>query len=421
MKYTNKIIGLSVASALTAFSVPALAGGFGIGTQSGSGTGNAFAGGAAAADDASVAWSNPAAMMLLPPGKQATFAAHLILPSFKFNNTGSTIPGALGSGNGGDGGDPALVPNGFFTMSINPKLHFGLALNVPFGLATKYDQGWQGQTVALESAIKTININPSLAYKINDNVSIGGGVSIQRIEAKLSRFTGSAVTGNVTLEAGDTGYGFNLGALFKLTPSTRIGITYRSAISYDLKGSAIFSGTSAGLFSGNAAADLKVPASASWSIFSTLSPKWEVMGDLTYTGWSSVKQLPVIRTTTAPAGAAGTLLSNDQFNWKDTLRVSVGANYIYDDRTKLRFGIAFDPTPTNDIDRTPRLPDQDRTWLAFGVQYKLNKDGVIELGYAHEFVRDAQVNNATGIGGTRLIGSFSNKADILSVQYSHKF
>ena len=397
----------------------AVAGGFGIGTQSGSGTGNAFAGGAAAADDASVAWSNPAAMTALPMGKQVTFAGHVIMPSFKFTNNGSTVPGVLGTGNGGDGGDLAVIPNGFFTMSINPRLRFGFAVNVPFGLATKYDLGWQGQTIALESAIKTININSSLAYKVNDKVSIGGGVSIQKIDATLSRFTGAAATGNVALQAGDTGYGFNLGLLMQATPSTRVGVTYRSAISYNLEGSAIFSGPSAALVNGNARADLKVPESALLSVFSTISPQWEVMADLTHTGWSSVKRLDVYRTTTAPAGAAGTLLTSEVFNWKDTLRVGIGANYKVDDRTKLRFGLAFDPTPTTDVDRSPRLPDQDRTWLAFGVQYKPSKQGVLEVGYAHEFVKDAQVNSAAAAG--RLIGTFKDKADILSVQYSHRF
>ncbi|MGA0115926.1 MAG: OmpP1/FadL family transporter, partial [Burkholderiales bacterium] len=410
---------------------PALAGGFGIGTQSGSGTGNAFAGGAAAADDASVAWSNPAAMTLLPTGKQVTFAGHVILPSFKFTNNGSTGAigaGLLGTGNGGDGGDLAVIPNGFFTMSINPNLRFGLALNVPFGLATEYAPGWQGQVTALESEIKTININPSLAYKVNDKFSIGGGVSIQKIDAKLSAFTGAVATGNLALKADDIGYGFNFGLLAQMTPSTRVGFSYRSRISYDLEGTATFSGAAAPLFNGNVRADLKVPESASLSLFSTMGDKWELMADLTHTGWSSIKRLDVIRMNASalvappPGGAAGSTLTSLQFNWKDTLRIGIGANYKLNNQTKLRFGLALDPTPTNDVDRTPRLPDQDRTWLALGVQYKPGKDGVLEVGYAHEFVKDARINTAgpTAPAG-RLIGSFNSKADILSVQYSHKF
>jgi len=416
---TIKLSTLAVGAALAGFSTGAFAGGFGIGTQSGSGTGNAFSGGAAAADDASVAWSNPAGMSLLPSGKQVAFAGHLLRPSFKFQDQGSTIPPALGSGNGGDGGDWALVPNGFFTMTVNPKLRFGLALNVPFGLKTEYDNGWRGQLTALKSEIKTININPSVAYKLNNNVSIGAGVSVQRIEAELSSFTGAAALGNAILEADDVGYGFNLGLMFQPDANTRVGLTYRSKIKYELEGTATFTGVAGAAFNGNIRADLKVPDSVSLSFFRSLGPTWEVMADITWTGWSSVKRLDVIRTTTSAGGAAGSTLSTLLFNWEDTMRFGVGANYKLNSQTKLRFGLALDESPTNDVDRTPRLPDQDRTWIAFGVQYKPSKAGVLEVGYAHEFVRDARVTNAT-VAGT-LNGTFENRADIFSIQYSHLF
>ncbi|MDH5536966.1 MAG: outer membrane protein transport protein [Betaproteobacteria bacterium] len=414
-----KLSSLAVGAALAGISTGAFAGGFGIATQSGSGTGNAFSGGAAVADDASVAWSNPAGMSLLPSGKQVAFAGHLLKPSFKFQDQGSTIPPAFGSGNGGDGGDWALVPNGFFTMEINPQLRFGVALNVPFGLKTEYDNGWRGQLTALKSEIKTVNINPSIAYKVNNNVSIGAGVSVQKIEAELSSFSGVGALGNAVLEADDVGYGFNLGVMFQPDANMRIGLTYRSKIKYELEGSAQFTGVAGAPFNGSVKADLKVPDSASLSYFRTVGPKWEVMADITWTGWSSVKRLDVIRTTASAGGAAGSTFTSLIFNWNDTWRYGVGANYKLNSQTKLRFGIALDETPTNDRDRTARLPDQDRTWIAFGVQYKPSKAGVLEVGYAHEFIRDARVSNATAAG--TLTGSFENTADILSIQYSHSF
>jgi long-chain fatty acid transport protein len=416
-KLKLRVSAVAVALAVSGMASTAVAGGFGVGTQSGSGTGNAFAGGAAVADDASVAWSNPAAMTALPSGKQVTASGHIIVPSFKFTNGGSTGAfAAPGTGEGGDGGDLAVIPNMFYTMDIDPRLRFGFAVNVPFGLATEFDAGWRGQLTGLESSIKSINLNPSLAYKVSDTVSIGGGISLQKIEAKLSAFTGAP--GVLTLDADDIGFGFNLGALFQLNPSTRIGITYRSQISYDLEGTAIFSAPAGAPGNGNVRADLKVPDSASWSILTSLNPQWELMADLTYTGWSSIKRLDVIRTS---GPAAGTTLTSLLFNWKDTLRVGVGANYKMDNQTKLRFGLAFDPTPTNDIDRTPRLPDQDRTWAAFGVQYKPSKQGTLEVGYAHEFIKDASISATPNPAIGRLNGSFANKADILSLQYSHMF
>ncbi len=417
MKNPKKLVSFAVAAALAGLASSAVAGGFAIGTQSGSGTGNAFAGGAAGADDASVAWFNPAAMTLIP-GKQVAGALHAIKPSFKFQNNGSTSP--AGTGDGGDGGDWAFIPNAFYTMAINPNWSFGLALNVPFGLKTDYDNGWRGQFTALKSEIKTVNINPSIAYKISDMVSIGAGVSVQKIDATLSAFTGAA-GGVLLLNADDTGYGYNAGLMIQAAPGTRIGAHYRSAIKYDLEGTAVFDGPAAPLLGSGVKADLKVPDSFSASIFQTLGPNWELMADATWTGWSSVQQLQIIRTSATGAGAAaGSTLTTLQFNWEDTWRYSIGANYKMNPQTKLRVGVALDKTPTNDTDRTARLPDQDRTWLAFGVQYRPSKTGILDFGYAHEFIKDANVNYSQGAGG-QLTGTFKDKADIFSVQYSHSF
>jgi long-chain fatty acid transport protein len=429
----KKLMALAVATAVGGVASSAVAGGFAIGTQSGSGTGNAFAGGAAAADDASVAWFNPALMTLLP-GKQVAGALHVLKPSFKYRDSGSSsglfVSPPASSGDGGDGGDWAYVPNAFFTMAINPRLSFGLALNVPFGLKTEYDTPWRGQLAAIKSEIKSANLNPSLAYKVSDTVSIGGGLSVQYLEAKLTNTTPLAPLGDTKLKADDTGYGFNLGIMIQALPNLRVGAQYRSKIKYELEGTQKFSGAAASIANADIKADLDVPESASLSLFHVLSPKWELMADITWTGWSELQQLNVIRTTavTFPfpgGGGVGTTAASLDFKWDDTWRYSVGANYRWSDQTKIRFGVAFDQTPTNDQTRSPRLPDQDRTWVALGVQYKPSKTGILDIGYAHEFIKDAKVN-APVAGQTTcalgcLTGEFENKADIFSIQYSHSF
>ena len=410
----RKLMTVAVAAALGGMASSALAGGFAIGTQSGSGTGNAFAGGAAGADDASVAWFNPAAMTLIP-GKQVAGALHVLKPSFKYEDRGSSGAfAAQPSGTGGDGGDWAYVPNAFFTMAINPKLSFGLAINVPFGLKTEYETPWRGQLTAIESEVKSVNINPSVAFKVSDTVSIGVGLSVQQLEATLTSCANVACTNVAKIKADDIGYGGNVGILIQASPSTRIGAHYRSSIKYELQGPATFSGAPAG--NSDIRADLEVPPSASLSMFETVG-NWELMGDLTWTGWSSVQQLEIIRTSGALSGQT---LSTLRFQWDDTLRYAVGANYKMSPQTKLRFGLAFDETPTKDETRTPRLPDQDRTWVALGVQYKPSKTGILDVGYAHEFIDDAKINNSQGAAG-QLTGTFKNKADIFSVQYAHSF
>jgi long-chain fatty acid transport protein len=412
----NKFTRMALAVALSGLAPAVAASGFAIGVQSGSGTGNAFAGGAAAADDASVAWYNPAAMTALPAGRQAAAAGHLARPSFKYTDTGSTgVFAAAGSSEGGDGGDWAVIPNMFFTTDLGPRWRFGFAVNAPFGLATHYDAGWRGQLTALKSEVKSVNLNPSLAYKVSDRLSIGGGVSVQKLQAVLSNFAGAA--GVAKLKADDVGFGFNLGMTLQATPATRFGFAYRSSVKHELEGSATFSANST--LNRSITADLRVPESVSFSVFSAPDPKWEVMADATWTRWSRLQQLNVVRTNGADAG---TTLQSLPFNWSDVWRLSVGANYKMNERMKLRLGTAHDRTPTNDVDRTPRLPDQDRTWIAAGVQYRLSKSGVLDLGYAHEFMRDASVSTTvTGAPGSRLNGRFKSKADILSFQYTHSF
>jgi long-chain fatty acid transport protein len=410
--FARKVSALAVGAALGGVVGGAGAAGFAIGTQSGSGVGNAFAGGAAAADDASVAWFNPAAMTLIP-GKQIAGALHIVNPSFKFQNTGSTAVGLPGSDpDGGDGGDLTLIPNGFFTWAFNPTMSFGLALNAPFGLKTEYDAGWRGRVTAIKSEVKAVNINPSVAFKVSDTVSLGLGLNVQKLDAELTSFAGAP--GNLTLEADDIGYGFNVGALFQLTPGTRIGAHYRSKIKYELEGTASFTNPAA---NSNVSADLDVPDSFSVSVFSAINPTWDVMGDVTRTGWGNLKSLNVIRTS---GPLAGTTLPPLTFNWDDTWRYSVGANYKWSPTTKLRFGVAFDETPTNDVDRTARLPDQDRKWVAFGVQWKPSKTSILDFGYAHEFIKDASINNSQGALGT-VVGRFESSVDIVSVQYSVSF
>lgn len=422
----TKFMSAAVLGALSAVTGLADAGGFAIGTQSGSGTGNAFAGGAAVADDASVAWSNPAGMSLLPAGKHVTGVLHILRPSFKFQNNGSTGAfAAPGTGDGGDGGDLAFVPNGFFSMDLSPRLHLGLALNVPFGLKTNYDAGWRGRLTALKSEIKTININPSVAFKVTDTVSIGAGVSVQKLDAELSGSTGTTAGGILTLDADDVGYGFNVGMMFQAAPNTRMGATYRSSIKYDLDGTANFSGTAGALLGSGVRADLRVPESVSISFFTVVNPAWELMGDATWTRWSRLQQIVVTRTSATGAGAAaGSTLTTLPFEWDNVWRFGIGANYRMNERTKLRFGLALDTTPTKDATRTPRLPDQDRTWVALGVQYRLTKSGMLDVGYAHEFVRDANINITQApltCPPHCLNGKFENKADIISVQYTHSF
>ena len=407
----NRIARAAVAAALAVMTSASYAGGFGIATQNGSGTGNAFAGGAAVAEDASTVWYNPAGMTALPGTTNFAISAQILKPSFKFQNTGSTLP--PGTGEGGDGGDWTYIPHGFVTHKLSDKWSIGAAFNTPFGLKTQYDAGWRGQAIALTSELKTFNFNASTAYKFNDMWSVGAGVNYLKVELK---FNSRIAIGFVEPNLSDSGIGYNVGVLFQPTQNTRIGAHYRTSINLQATGTLVAPALIGG--TGAATAGLSTPDTFSLSALHAITPQWEIMGDVTWTGWSHLERLTVVRTSGVATGTAPVSLT---FNWSDTWRTSLGVNYKPNATWKFRGGVAYDKTPTNDTDRTARLPDQDRTWLALGAQMKVSKAGTVDVGYAHEFIKDASVNNAAPITGLRLIGDFKNQVDILSIQYSHSF
>lgn len=439
--------------------------GFALIEQSASGLGSAYSGGAAVAEDATTVFTNPAAMVLLK-GQQVSGALHYISPSATYSN--ETAKNAAGSsysgGNGGDAGIAKVLPNLYYVTKLNNDLAVGLGLNVPFGLATKYDKTWVGRYHAVNSDMMTININPSAAYRINDKFSVGAGVSAQYMEAELSNmvdfglsaYSKLAAAGQMTqanalaaagaisnpradiygdLKGHSWAYGYNLGVLYTPSESTRFGVAYRSQIKHSLKGDATFTQqdpaylTALGLAASASATfagqgitgDITLPASASVSAFHRFNPSWAVTGDISWTQWSSFNKL-----TINFDGALAATPSVTTEDWRDTWRYSLGATYNPVEQLTLRTGIAFDMTPVPDSEhRTPRIPDNDRFWIAVGTGYKFSELISMDLGYAHLFVADSKINKSAttteDAGRGTLAGNFSTSVNILSTQINIRF
>jgi long-chain fatty acid transport protein len=392
---------LTLGLALIGFSGLVHAAGFALVEQNASGLGNAYAGQAAVAADASTIFFNPAGMTLLPD-RQLVVAGHLIKPQAEFSGSSN-----IGGGNGGDAGGLAVVPNGYFVYRLTPEVHVGIGMNAPFGLKTEYDNTWAGRTQAVKSELKTVNLNPSIAWKANESLSLGAGLSIQYAQATLTNQTGG---GLLTVKGDNYSWGFNLGALWQLSDATRIGLAYRSEVDQKLEGTAEFSVVTA--LNTPVTASVTLPDSASLSLVHQLNPRLELLADMTWTGWSDFDELRIVR-------AAGTTLGVTPENWNDSYRYSVGANYRLNDKVILRSGVAYDETPVSDAFRTARIPDESRTWLSFGAQYRLSSKNTIDVGYAHLFVEDARINKTES--GVTLAGTYEASVDILSAQLTHNF
>jgi long-chain fatty acid transport protein len=447
---------------------------FALQENSGSGVGNAFAGGAASAEDVSTLWSNPAGLARLP-SPQVAGAVHLVTPSFKFRDGGSVNAAfqPLG-GTGGDAGSLNVIPNVYAAMPINAQWSVGVGVNAPFGLVTEYDDSWLGRFQGVKSDIMTINVNPALSWRVNNAFAVGFGANWQRVDAELTKkvnysaalaqAAGQAAGGglippsvaqtivgltqglesNAKVEGDDSAWGWNIGFLWDVSPQTRIGGHYRSTIKYKVSGnvsiqnpalppvpspiapalgllaagvnSAICGGPPSTDCSGGVSADIKLPDIANLSIFHRLNDRWDLMADVQYTGWSSFKELRFIRTN-------GALLSNTPENFDDSWRVAVGATYHWTDAWSFRGGLAWDQTPSNTADRTPRLPDESRVWIAVGAQYKFNRNFALDTGFVYIPVDRADMNQNDGSTAANglIKGHYDSNVTIFSAQLTYTF
>ena len=317
--------------------------------NSGSALGNAFAGGAAAAEDASTLWSNPAGMSRLA-SPQVAAAVHLVTPSFKFRDEGSVAAAfqPFRGGTGGDAGSLAVIPNLYAVVPLNGQWSVGIGVNGPFGLVTEYDDNWLGRFQGIKSDIKTINVNPSLSWRVSNTFAVGVGVNWQRVDAELtSKFNYSAglaqaagvavargqfpaalvptiigltpgLESNARVEGDDSAWGWNIGFLWDATPQTRAGAHYRSSIKYDVAANVNFDNPALptlppALAPGRRATrdrrqrralerrrhvGHRAAGIANLSVFQWLNDRWDRMADAQLTRWSTLKEsLKFVRTT----------------------------------------------------------------------------------------------------------------------------
>lgn len=469
----NNILRTSFSKTLLAASIASIstvsqASSFALIEQSASGQGSAYAGAAALGEDASTIFFNPAGMTRLS-GQQVVVAGHLISPDASYTDSGTStsasgVPGSL-TGPNSDTGDPAFVPNFYYSAELPNEIYVGVGVNVPYGLSTEYDNGWVGRYHALRSEISTININPSIAWKATETLSVGFGISIQYMELELTNsidsvatcggllatpfapavgpscaaYTGASLSNVATdssakLDGDSTELGWNAGLLFDVDDNNRIGVAYRSGIKHNVSGNAAYSldaplaGASAAikgatgfnvLQNTSLEATAELPATFSLSYVGDLNSKWTALFDWTWTGWNSLDTI-VIRQAGGVPGQESTL----DLAYKNTSRYSIGVNYHHNNKLVYRGGLAYDETPIRSPETTSaRIPGNDRTWLSLGVGYAPAPTWSFDVGYSHLFISNTGIDNgpSASTSGATLTGSYESSVDILSAQANFNF
>jgi long-chain fatty acid transport protein len=368
-------------AALSLVPVSASAAGFAIFEEGARGMG--FAGAyTAQTEDGSAIFHNAAGIAFLK-GTQIYIGGTLIHPSSDF--TGDLpFPGPGVTEKGDVGLIP--VPAVYYTQHLSPGLVLGVGIDSPFGLRTAWanPDTYSGRYISLEAEVKSISVNPTLAYKLADRLSVGAGldvrfssVSLRRRVPSVNPFTQKVVDiAEVTLQSNtNTGIGFNLGLLAKPTENFALGVGYRHRVKVDYDGAATFKQIPTGntqfdtlvtpsLPAGNPAlqTSIEFPSIVTTGLAYTWKD-WTFAADADWYQWSTFNRLTFVFPDQPR------LSQSLPENYADSWQFRLGLERRLNDAWAVRAGYARDNTPVPASSVTPLLPDSSRDIFALGLSW----------------------------------------------------
>ncbi len=327
------------------------------------------------------------------------------------------------------------IPNAYWTRKASSKLAYGVGVFVPFGLGQEYKDRntsiFRNQITKID--LQTIVVNPTVAWQVNEALSVGAGIDFMYGKAKLSKTPVSPLLGNLynlDLDADGTAWGYNFGILLTPVKTVKVGFNYRSRFTLDLKDGDVDLSNIAGAiqpafggstFHTNGSTTLHMPATAAFGVAWTID-RLTLEADADWTFWSAYKSLDI----SLPVVMAGpTPVLGPSFNrkdWKDTVGVNVGAEYRVTDPLALRLGFRYDPSPVPADTMGPELPDADRLYYTAGAGYKIG-NWTIDIAYMYTDKKDRTVDNlndaATDVNSFN--GTWKGNAHLVALDLGYKF
>ncbi|MGH7025755.1 OmpP1/FadL family transporter [Brevundimonas sp.] len=397
---TPRIIGRLGGVALTSLlmagvAAPAFAGSFYLQEQSVRGAGRAFSGEAADRGTGSM-WWNPAA--IARSGRELSFGLHAIRIDSEVKNNGSfvTYPGGANvpvvnpRNTEVDPIESGLVPNFAFATPIGERFAVGVSVAAPYNFTTKYEQGSFARYDALTSELRSGDASVTVAYQVNDWLDVGAGLNAQYVKAKLTSAMPTVSPllpdGSSSLEGDAWDFGWNVGAQVHKGPWD-FGLSYRSKIEHELDGDVniVLTGPLApNSVSAAGTASFNTPWFASASVRYAVNDKLTLNAQVNRIGWSEFAAIDVAY----PGG--GDSIHQD---YKDVTTGAIGLDYALSDKTTLRAGVGYDPTPTRDSLRTARIPDADRLLISVGGSTEVTTGVTFDAGLTYIAFSDSDIHD----------------------------
>lgn len=417
----HQLYNLSCAIVSLCTTLPTFASDFSLPFVNSSGLGVAYADWATAAADASTAYTNPAGLVNLPHQQvvinllgitgTAQFSGTAITPPFPF-------PFPIVQSGVARSRINAFSPSFYYAAPVSKRISFGFHFNAPFGLGTKYPSDVSGVTrfAATRSEVLGLDLGPSVGVKLTDWISVGAGFDALHLAFTLNNRYGPPIS-----FAPDTvlqnhldgwGYGWHAGTLLQLGSMTRIGFSYNSQIGVDTTGySMLTPAFSPALRTKAQRTSAALPGRAQLSIQQDFTPRWTGMATAFYTNWRVFKNI-TMENTLIPDGQ--TLSVSIPFNYHNCFDYSVGAAFKATEKLKLRAGIEFMNTPSNDHDRGVADPIGSATILTLGTHFQASETLGFDLGVGHSFFKESPINYNSSV--TSLKGHTNSQTTVIGGQ-----
>ena len=427
MKRNRIVLAASLASiTLVGTVTQSTAAGFKVGEQGAKpmAMANAFA---AQADDPSALAYNPAGIAFQKGTQFQLGTTTILVPQTEFEGTTrlSSTPVSERANR-----DIFIAPTLYLTSSMDSlPLSFGLGVNSFNPLAKRWDAGSAFRDSIQEIAIKPINFQPTVAYRLDDlKLAVAAGFDVTYAQVSLQKMVYGPVPppvnnpygqyGTLGADATAVGYGYNFGLKWNPLDNVSLGAAYRSKVRLDLEGDANFMpgtyGGSIGYQKTTASTDVTLPDSFTIGLAYKPTDKLTLEFDAEWTGWSSYDELVL------KFGAPLAAFSNkpNPKNWKDVWAYRLGAQYAVSPMLDLRAGYAYDCSPTPDSTLSPELPDSDRHNVSIGTGLH-NQFGSVDLAYMWVHWIDRSVNSSSNLNG--ISGTFKSDAHLLAASVTLKF
>ncbi|MEZ8083790.1 outer membrane protein transport protein [Enterovibrio norvegicus] len=380
---SKKLSRTAIALAVALAAPSAWSAGFQVSEHSASGLGRAYAGDAAIADNASVIGRNPAQMTMFKEAQLST-ALHIVDPEIDITDTSNNQKAS-------DVAPMQFVPATYYVSPINDKWAWGVGLYTVYGVATDYPDAFEAGDVAGDTSLASVNLNPSIAYRLNEQVSFGAGINVVYAIAELNRHIGvlAPTFGSdnfseklISMEGDTWGFGWNVGALFELDKDNRFGIAYRSEVELDFSGDftdhqGSITGTKGQVVTGDLSVPL--PAVAELSGFHQLNPSLAVHYSMMWSQWSSFTELKATSAQCTSDGVKGVCFDKQE-DYESVFRWSLGTTYDISEDWTVRTGFAFDEKAGKS---TLSIPDSDRYWFSAGATYRYSPNLTFDAGVTY--------------------------------------